>query len=280
MTNRQAYPIPFKPLIILFICCILGWFLTVSAINACTTDHNPPQQSLSDILASTDLTQITTNTGVKEYVKQYEGFTVSFNPDLHIPNWVAWTLSPEQTDGPETRRPTFTTDSSVPGCPTTADYRNSGFDRGHMAPAGDMKWSRQAMTDCFNLTNIAPQTKALNTGQWNALEQAARRWTHLDSTLTIICGPILTPAPATLIGQNEVAVPNSFFKIIVAPYADPPRAIAFIFQNTDTPEKYINAATTIRQVEDITGHDFLTLLPDSIQTILETQNQIQRWTKR
>lgn len=268
---------PLRPFIILLLCVTAAWLLTLTAINACTPVEPGTAQSP---LLTTDLTRTQTSPSVNETIINYCGFTVSFNPDLHIPNWVAWNLTPEHTSGPIQRKKTFTADPAVCGCATLADYRNSGYDRGHMAPAGDMKWSQQAMDDCFNLTNIAPQTSALNTGQWNSLEQATRRWAMRDSTLTVICGPILTPSPVTLIGPTEVAVPQSFFKIIVAPHANPPRAIAFILPNNDTPPPYAQASVTIDEVEAITGHNFLSLLPDSIQQQLETQNHPQQWTKR
>ena len=96
-------------------------------------------------------------------IKDYEGFRVSFNRDNRTPNWVAWELLGSEAKGDVPRAKSFWTDSDVAGCPTTNDYKNSGYDRGHLCPAADQKWSVQAMQDCFSLAYFCPQNSSLNT---------------------------------------------------------------------------------------------------------------------
>ena len=107
-----------------------------------------------------------------------DGYTVSYNTTTLQPNWVAWHLTPNRLKGNVKRNDyPFISDDEVPEPRVeTADYRQSGYDRGHMCPAGDNKWSAEAMRQSFLLSNICPQAPNLNRGDWNELEQACRKW--------------------------------------------------------------------------------------------------------
>lgn len=216
----------------------------------------------------------------KGVIIEYPGFIVNFNADKHIPNYVAWELTRDKLNGSVKRENNFRTDESVEGCATTDDYRRSGYDRGHMAPAADMKWSRESMDACFYLTNICPQSKKFNTGSWRSLEEASRRWAERDSALVIICGPILTDRLTKSIGATGVAVPQRFFKVVLAPYANPPRGIAFVMSNVVQPGGMQTAATSIDHVEEITGMDFFAALDDIVEQDVESQNNFAQWQKR
>ena len=77
----------------------------------------------------------------------HKGYTVSYNYDWKIPNWVAYELTDVEVQGEVPRYDKFKPDPMVPqfATATTNDYKYSGYDRGHMAPAADMKWDEQAM---------------------------------------------------------------------------------------------------------------------------------------
>lgn len=218
--------------------------------------------------------------GTSSQMVSYPGYLCSFNAAYRIPNYSAWELTPNEAQGNLPRNNKFYQDTQVTNCPTTADYRNSGFDRGHMAPAADMKWNQEAMKTCFALTNICPQHKNLNQGAWKHLEDKCRQWVQRDSTLIIICGPVLTDRITQYIGASRVAVPQRFFKVILAPYATPPRAIGFIMPNGQVPGGMQQAATTVDKVEEITGMDFFSQLPDSLENIIESQNNYNQWMKK
>ncbi len=225
-----------------------------------------------------DLTYVVTRPDTPETMVRYKGMDVSFNPRMHIPNWVSWELTAEETSGSEPRYNKFSCDENVPGCPDHFDYNYSGYDRGHMAPAGDMKWDEQAMRETFYMTNICPQVKSFNTGTWKRLEDKCRIWARADSAIVIVCGPVLTDSITEFIGDSRVAVPKRFFKVIAAPHAKPPRGIGFIMANGKVQGGMQSAAVSIDEVERITGHDFFSSLPDDVEADIESQNDFHYWS--
>lgn len=228
-----------------------------------------------------NLTAVITEPTLKEDVISYKAMTISFNSGLHIPNWVSWQLTADHTDGPYSRTNNFLEDPSVEGSATPEDYTDSGYDRGHMAPAGDMKWNGEAMAESFFMTNMAPQAPDLNRGAWNKLEQKTRERAIRDSVIYIVCGPVLTDSDAIVerIGRTGVAVPRRFFKVILSPYSDPPRAIGFIMPNATVRGGMQAAAMSVDEVEAITGHDFFSALPDSIENQLESTYNFNLWSQ-
>ena len=218
--------------------------------------------------------------GVPEQIVEYEGFRVSFNPDNKTPNWVAWELLGSETDGQESRYNKFWQDTKVDGCPTTKDYSNSGYDRGHLCPAADQKWSKQAMIDCFSLANIAPQDHSLNSGAWSTLEKKERYWAERDSAIVIIAGPIYTEEDTKRIGEAGVRVPSAFFKVMIAPYLDHPRGIGFVYPNMTSPGNMRDYSMTIDEVEELTGIDFFYNLPDELETQIESTSSFKAWDQR
>lgn len=214
-----------------------------------------------------------------EIKKDYTGFMVSFNPEKHQPNYVVWELTADEASAGGARNSKFRPDPDVYGCATLADYRNSGFDRGHMAPAADMKWSEEAMNDSHFLTNMCPQERKLNGGRWATLENKCREWAARDSALIIVCGPVLSDRMPRTIGASRIPVPERFFKVILAPYANPPRGIAFIMPNSPQVDGLRQLATSIDNVEVITGFDFFSALPDTIENMVESTAKYNDWER-
>lgn len=225
------------------------------------------------------LTYAANPSGTPEQIVEYEGFTVSFNKENKTPNWVAWELLGEETEGPVSRYNVFWQDEKVEGCPTTYDYTKSGYDRGHLCPAADQKWSENAMKDCFSLANIAPQDHSLNSGAWATLEKKERQWAKRDSAIVIIAGPIYQNEEKR-IGENGVKVPDAFFKVIIAPYLANPRGIGFVYPNMSSPGNMRDYSMSIDEVEKITGIDFFYNLPDSIEDKIEATASFKEWDKR
>lgn len=225
------------------------------------------------------LTDVKLPSGMKNVVCQYSGFTSYFNPETHIPNCVAYEIIESETTGDEPRKKSFEADHTIDGCAESSDYRNSGYDRGHMAPAADMKWSKEAMEESFLMTNICPQVKSLNSGIWHRLEQRVREWAARDSSIIVVCGPIFTTGkPVEQIGEIGVAVPHRFFKALYAPGRN--IGIAFIFDNDKVKGELRKYAVTIDSVERETGLDLFYNLPDDIENEVENQCNYKLWEKR
>jgi endonuclease G len=250
-----------------------------SSAQTNTTRSDKSTHAAAPYISATELLHANLPQGTTQEIIEYPGFTVSYNKDYHNPNYVAWQLLGSQTDGNIKRSNKFVVDESVKGCATDQDYRNSGYDRGHMFPAADAKYSERTMDACFYLTNICPQDHSLNNGAWKRLEETCRKWAIRDSAIIIISGPVLTDRLTTTIGSTKVAVPKRFFKVILAPYANPPRAIGFVMDNGYVQGGIQNSALSVDQVEAITGIDFFAALPDSIENIVESQCNFPLWQK-
>lgn len=225
-----------------------------------------------------DLMAVKTNPARKEILRSYKGMDVSFNPDCHIPNWVSWELTADETDGDVSRSNKFMADPDVPQSAETWDYSYSGYDRGHMAPAGDMRWDKEAMSQTFYMTNICPQVKTLNAGSWKRLEEKCRQLAEADSAIYIVCGPVIDGKPIEYIGDTRVYVPRKFFKVIISPYTVPARGIGFIMPNGKVKGGMQACAVPIDSVESLTGHDFFASLPDDVEQDIESQCDFHHWS--
>lgn len=213
-----------------------------------------------------------------EQIITHAGYTVSYNPEWHIPNWVSYELTRDETEGKLDRSDDFEVDPKVKGvCPSNEDYKRSGYDRGHMAPAADMKWNSTVMKECFYYSNMCPQKHSLNAGRWKTLEEKVRDWAQQDSAIVIVCGPIVDKGYNT-IGNARVAVPQRFFKVILAPFLKKPRAIGFIMKNEKEELPLSSYAVSVDRVEKITGLDFFSALPDDVENSIESSNSTYGWS--
>lgn len=213
----------------------------------------------------------------QEQIIHHKGYTVSYNKDLKIPNWVSYELTRQETKGKEKRSDNFIADPLVKGTiATNADYARSGYDKGHMAPAADMKWSPEVMKESFYFSNMCPQHPQLNRRGWKNLEEKIRDWAIADSAIIIICGPIINQSSRT-IGKNKVAVPERFFKVVLSPFVKPVRGIGFLFNNRQAVEPLSTYAVTIDSIEKLTNMDFFSPLPDEIENEVEANADYYQW---
>lgn len=209
------------------------------------------------------------------------GYALSFNDDWLIPNWVAWKLTPERLTGKVKRTDEFTEDINLPEHLRVQhrDYSRSGYDRGHMVPAADMKWDEMAMRESFYMSNICPQAPNLNKGDWKELEEECRNWTQQhNTTVYIACGPIVKMnKKSKRIGKsNKITVPDGFFKVIMK-LGKQPASVGFLFPNDDCNAPLVSYAVPVDSVEVLTGIDFFHLLPDDQENLLEATNGIKRF---
>lgn len=213
----------------------------------------------------------------KEQIIHHTGYTVSYNENLRLPNWVAYELTRQETQGNAQRTNRFISDPSVKGViATNSDYARSGYDKGHMAPAADMKWNSTAMKESFYFSNMCPQHPELNRRKWKDLEEKVRDWAIADSAIIIICGPIIEKTPQK-IGKNKVTVPQKFFKVILSPFTASPKAIGFLFKNERSVSPLATYAVPVDSIETLTGMDFFSPLPDELENRIESQVNSAQW---
>lgn len=215
-----------------------------------------------------------------ERILKRTAYTLSFNRLTNQPNWVAWCLTDNEIDGVVKRNKDFYEDTDIPEPHRVSpkDYTRSGYDRGHMAPAADMKFSALAMKECFYMSNICPQTHTLNGGGWKKVEEACRRWAEKYGKIYVVCGPVFYDKKHKSIGkEHSVTVPDAFFKCVYGVVKNQPQAIAFIFRNTSAKQKMDEAATSVDEAEKITGMNFFYMLPDEIEEKVESTYNLKDW---
>lgn len=274
--SRFNYKLGWIIALIALIPIIYGVYLYCQQIRSSQKDEPKTNTSLQ-VLSSKELAIPISMTPQQEQIIRHTGYTVSYNKELKLPNWVSYELTREETKGKEKRNNRFIADPLVKGIiATNADYARSGYDKGHMAPAADMKWSPQAMKESFYFSNMCPQHPQLNRRGWKNLEEKIRDWAIADSAIIIICGPIITKQPKT-IGKNKVAVPQQYFKVILSPFVRPMRAIGFLFNNRQALESLSTYAVTVDSIERLTNMDFFASLPDEIENKIEAEENYFQW---
>ncbi len=217
----------------------------------------------------------------QEQILKRLGYTTSYNSLTKTPNWVAWHLTKAHTYGNARRHEEmFSEDGEVGrGRATNNDYYNSRYDRGHMCPAGDNKWDRQAMRESFLFTNICPQNHGLNKYEWNDLEIQCRDWAREYGSIDIVCGPIYnnsSSGPQKTIGRNKVWVPDAFFKVILCRKGSP-KAIGFVYRNKGVKQSKQEAVCSVDEIESMTGIDFFPALDDATENKIEAEARLSDW---
>ncbi|MFY0675076.1 MAG: DNA/RNA non-specific endonuclease [Bacteroidia bacterium] len=204
-------------------------------------------------------------------------YTLSFNEEHEQAEWVAYTLSKSEVMGDAKRKDNFKADGDInSGSASLGDYKRSGYDRGHLAPAADMSKSQRIMDESFYMSNMSPQTPSFNRGIWKKLEEQVRDWTLEDTLLYVVTGPVLRDGLPT-IGDNEVSVPEYYYKVI-ADFSEPElKCIAFLMPNEKSKESIYNYVVSIDSLEKVTGLDFYPMLPDPIENSLEQSTSWVEW---
>jgi len=207
-------------------------------------------------------------------------FTLSYSEENEQAEWVAYELKKSDLAKNEFERPYFIEDKSVKT--KSADwrnYKNSGFDRGHLCPAGDRRMSFEAYNETFLTSNISPQNHDFNAGIWNRLEQKVRFWAEKYDGVYVVTGGVLEGNMET-IGDENVSVPNEFYKIVLDASDGDYKVIAFLMPNKPSSESFYEYTVSIDEVEAKTGIDFFPQLPDSIENDLEQMIDLKVWGRK
>jgi len=211
-------------------------------------------------------------------------YTLSYNNLTHIPNWVSWHVNSMDL-GTEDRQNDFRADTTLPASwyqVSPADYKNTGFDKGHQCPSGDRTSSISDNSATFLMTNMIPQAPKNNEVTWKNLEDYSRSLVAQGNELYIICGvygQVGTgkKGAASNIGHG-VVVPAKTWKIIVVlsektRVTTTTRVIAVLMPNTQDCSKqpWSSYRVSVNSLEKLTKYDFLSNVPENIQKVIEAR---------
>jgi endonuclease G len=211
-------------------------------------------------------------------IVRHTAYTLDFSDENKEAKWVAYRLTKDHVGGKEPRTNNFRPDPKVKtGSAIPQDYKHSGYDRGHLAPAADMSWSEQTISESFFMSNMTPQKPGFNRGIWKNLEDRVRNWAIENETLYVVTGPILQKGLPT-IGTDNVSVPEYFFKVVLDYTAKDSKAIGFIMKNESSKMPLGSFAVTVDSVETLTGINFFPTLPDSLEKKIEGNINLEKWS--
>mgnify|MGYP001357767582 CR=1 FL=1 len=215
-----------------------------------------------------------------EEIVSHTAYTLSYSEEHEQALWVAYTLTSEQASADMERTDDYRQDPAIEnGSASLNDYSGSGYDRGHLAPAGDMEWDETVMSESFFLSNMSPQLAGFNRYIWKDLEADVRDAAKTNGKIHIVTGPVFGENYPILgtIGENNVSVPSHYYKVVLD-YTEPViKAIGFILANESSDQALSSFAKSIDEVEQETGINFFHMLPDSIENDIESTVNLNDW---
>lgn len=217
-------------------------------------------------------------TSTSKLVVRHRYYTLSYQEEFEQAEWVAYELKKSYIKNSDFKRPFFIEDSKVTtGSASWKNYKNSGFDKGHLCPAGDMEFAYDAYNDTFLTSNIAPQIHEFNNGVWNRLEQKVRYWAVKYDGIYVITGGVLKPSLET-IGKEKVSVPEFFYKILLDDSGERPKMIGFLVPNSESKEPLYRFVVSVDLIEKMTGIDFFPKLENNLESHLEKSTDYKNWS--
>jgi endonuclease G len=211
-------------------------------------------------------------------IVHHDGYSLSYSEPHEQAEWVAYELKKSHLSSTNFKRPYFEVDEAVK---TKAahwrNYKKSGYDRGHLCPAGDRKYSKEAHDETFLTSNISPQTHDFNSGVWNRLEQKVRYWASKYDGVFVVSGGVLKGSMKT-IGSEKVAVPNQFYKVIIDTNSGETKMLAFLMDHKDSKAPLYTFVVSVDEVEKLTGIDFFKELEDEKENRLEASRKYKNWS--
>ncbi len=222
-----------------------------------------------------------------EELIEHQALMLVYSEEHEQAKWVAHIISKQIVEGSVTRTNDFRTDPKVKTGSAVqldyfikyeqqgeASYDGLGYDRGHLAPSADFRWSQTALSESYFYSNMSPQLGVFNREGWAHLEGAMRSYvTKNNVDLFVITAPVLTDDLEVIErGVNQVSIPKYFYKI--AYDMENQIAIAFLIPHKEFEHKIDYYAVSIDSIESLTGIDFFPNLPDDIENKIEKQNNV------
>lgn len=226
----------------------------------------------------TEIPQTFVPSSTTDVIVKHDHFMLSYNESYEQAEWVAYLLKKEHLTYDDRKRPHFIKDPKVgSGSADWRNYKRSGYDRGHLCPAGDRRFTKYAYDETFYTSNISPQNREFNAGVWNVLEQKIRQWVKKDNTIFVVTGGVLQD-DLEQIGDEGVAVPKLFYKIIAKGNPESPKIIAFLMPNSPSSKSIQQFAVPVDKIEKLTGIDFFYQLADTVEKKLEKDIEPRNWS--
>lgn len=254
--------------------------VAVAALSSCTLpDANPADTNKAE--ASVQHMEYPAYETCEDIV-EYSGFTSSYNHSTLVPEWVAYELTAEELNWAyDSQSSNFSRDPNLKGPQSSReDYSHSGWDKGHMAPKADMRWSEKSYWESHYFTNVCPQNHELNAGDWNTLEKSVRRWAKQYGTVWVVCGPIFESDALGTIGAAHVHIPDAFYKaLLVRDSQGQYHTIGFVMPNESTHHSFKSYACTVNSLEERIGRDLFPALDDSVEEIVEDETNWKIWNR-
>ncbi len=240
-------------------------------INAPKSDNNSDSAEKSD-----EYMLHTTNLG---YLVRHQYYALSYDEKDEQAEWVSYYISRNRLNHKRAERTNwFEKDPKVKtGSATYKDYKGSGYDKGHLAAAADMAFDKQAMEDCFYMSNMSPQVHNFNGGIWRELEELTRDWGRMYDKVYVVTGPIFEHNLGVIGRQNKVTVPGAYYKIILDIEGKEKKAIGFVIPNEVSNKPLTAYIKSVDEIEEITGIDFFPELEDALEEKLEAKVNQAQW---
>ncbi|MDO4728132.1 MAG: DNA/RNA non-specific endonuclease [Bacteroidota bacterium] len=217
-------------------------------------------------------------TSTTNQVIKHNTYYLSYSEEHEQAEWVAYILRDTDLVKNKYKRPLFIQDEKVKtGSAHWNNYKNSGYTRGHLLPAADRTQSEATYNETFLTSNISPQLYEFNAGIWNSLEHKTRLWAKKYKKIYVVTGGILNKNLKT-IGNEQVSVPDYFYKILLREDNNNYKMIAFVIphqknENNKLPEYVVTADDLEKQ----TNIDFFPFLDDKIEHELESTISADEW---
>jgi len=212
----------------------------------------------------------------RELPVKHTHFTLSYNEGNELPSWAAYALTPEMARASGTIKDKYAEDPLVStGSSSVKDYRDAGFVMGQLVPTEDMLLDLKTAPETYLMSNIVPHKVGFNKYLWTGLANLAREWAKEGNTLYIAAGPVLADGPFGSFGENKVAIPLRYYKVIMDLNGE--RAIGFIFRVNTSSGTLTSYAVTVDEVEKATGIDFFINVQDDMEQRLESTLDLKQW---
>jgi endonuclease G len=216
-------------------------------------------------------------TSTTKQVIKHRYYALSYNEKYEQAEWVSYFLRSENEGIGHFKRPRFINDPKVSTESAASDnYKKSGYDRGHLCAAADMRFSKSAYNETFFTSNISPQKHNFNDGIWKKLEEKSRYWATKYNGIYVVTGGILQKGLPT-IGSEKVAIPNYFYKILFCNYQGKNKMVAFLIPSVNSKEPLYKFVVSVDSIEKMTGIDFFPQLNDEVESELERKSDYKAW---